>query len=206
MNIFGRKLLLSTYFVLNITLTYNRLYACIYINACFYFFFIRTVAERSDRGFAALQQRRGDRTGRFTVPHRENVGTTDSDAGQSDREQPGLASGRGRRSVQHAAADIGGQGTPFTAGSARGVDAAAAAGLVQRGGRGQPDSQRRRAVDRHAHLRRVPAFVLVLRPTEDRPGTGSVRYRTQGTPVRATGTPGAQDHGQADQGQCHSIT
>jgi len=168
---------------------------------------VGTVAERRDRGHVAVQQRRGDRAGRFAVPHRENVGAPEPDAGQPDREQPGLAVGR-RRAVLHAAADIRGQGAPVAAGRAGRGDAVAGAPAavqhVQRGHGHQPDGHRRTVRRQDPQLLHALVPVLLLRPPppEGRPtGARPVRYPAQGAHVRAARLPEAQEHGQAHQGQ-----
>jgi len=129
-----------------------------------------------------VQQRRGDRAGRFAVPYRENIGAPEPHAGQPDREQPGLAVGR-RRAMFHAAADIRGQRAPVAAGRARGrgdavAGAPAAVHHVQRGHGYQPDDHRRTFHRQDPQLRaRVPVLLLRPQPAERRPtDTRSVRY------------------------------
>lgn len=154
-----------------------------------------------------MQQRRGDRAGRFAVPYRENIRGPESDAGQPDREQPGLAVGR-RRTVFHASADIRGQGAPVAAGRAGRGDAVAGAPAavqhVQRGHDYQPDGHRRTFGRKDPQLLHALVSVLLLRPqpAKGRPTVArSVRYPAQGAHVRAARLPEAQEHCEAHQGQ-----
>lgn len=160
-----------------------------------------------------MQQRRGDRAGRPAVPHREDGGTVRPDAGQPDGQQPGLAAGR-RRSVQHAAAHLGGQRTPPAVGGSRSRRVAAVAAVVvvvaatvpspPASGGHQPD-RHRRAVVRAQGARPVAAVVpvpVLPAPAQERAGARPVWHHAQGAPVRAARLPEAQERGQADQGKC----
>lgn len=156
-----------------------------------------------------MQQRRGDRAGQLAVPHREISRVPEPDAGQPDREQPGLSVGR-RRTVHHLAADIRRQGAPVADGRARRDDAVAGAPAalqhVQHGGHGhQPDGHRRTVhrQDPQFFHALVPLPVLRQPPSPEGSPTGArpVRHPAQGAHVHAARLPEAQKHCEAHQGQ-----